>query len=95
MKVTSTSAFGCNDEGEIVGSFTDGAGNVHGFIFLGGKFFQFDALGSSQTPAFGVMGTFINGVNDRGDIVGFFSDGTNVNGFVNFALASDRDDNQN
>jgi len=41
------------------------------------------------------MGTFINGVNDRGDIVGFFSDGTKVNGFVNFAPASDRDDDQN
>jgi hypothetical protein len=52
----------------------------------------FDATGSSQTPAFGVMGTFIN---DRGDIVGFFSDGTKVNGFVNFAPASEQDDDQN
>jgi len=95
VKVTSTSAFGCNDEGEIVGSFTDGAGNVHGFIFLGGKFFQFDALGSSQTPAFGVMGTFINGVNDRGDIVCRLLDDKNMNGFVNFAPTSDRDDDQN
>jgi probable HAF family extracellular repeat protein len=82
---TSTSAFGCNNEGEIVGSFTDSNGNIHGFIFAHGKFFQFDAPGSSQTPAFGVTGTFINGVNDQGDIVGFFSDGTKVNGFVNFA----------
>lgn len=82
---TSTSPFGCNNEGEIVGSFTDSNGNIHGFIFGDGKFFQFDATGSSQTPAFGVMGTFINGVNDEGDIVGFFSDGTKVNGFVNFA----------
>lgn len=95
MTAVSTSPFGCNDEGEIVGSFTDKAGNVHGFVFLGGRFFQFDAPGSSQTAAFGVMGTLINGVNDRGDIVGFFSDGTHVNGFVNFPLASDRDDNQN
>ena len=31
------------------------------------------------------MGTTINGVNDQGDFVGFFSDGTKVNGFVNFA----------
>jgi probable HAF family extracellular repeat protein len=83
--VTSTSSFGCNDKGEIVGSFTDGRGNIHGFIFANGKYSQFDAPGSSQTPAFGVMGTFINGVNDGGDIVGFFSDGTKVNGFVNFA----------
>ena len=95
MAATSTSPFGCNDQGEIVGSFTDATGNVHGFIFLGKRFFQFDALGSSQTPAFGVMGTFINGVNNRGDIVGFFSDGMKVNGFVNFARASDQNENQN
>jgi hypothetical protein len=92
MTATSTSPFGCNDKGEIVGSFTDIAGNIHGFIFVQGRFFQFDATGSSQTPAFGVMGTFINGVNGRGDIVGFFSDGTHVNGFVNFAPASDESD---
>jgi hypothetical protein len=30
------------------------------------------------------MGTTINGVNDRSDFVGFFSDGTKVNGFVKF-----------
>jgi hypothetical protein len=92
---TSTSPFGCNDEREIVGSFTDSNGNIHGFIFAHRRFFQFDAAGSSQTPAFGVMGTFTNGVSDRGDIVGLFSDGTKVNGFVNFAPPSDRDDHQN
>jgi len=32
-----------------------------------------------------VAGTIINGVNGRGEFVGFFSDGTNVNGFVQFA----------
>jgi probable HAF family extracellular repeat protein len=92
MTATSTSPFGCNDNGEIVGSFTDTSGNVHGFLFVEGRFFQFDAPGSSQTAAFGVAGTFINGVNDRGDIVGFFSDGSKVNGFVN--LARGRDDDQ-
>jgi hypothetical protein len=95
VTVTSTSPFGCNDRGEIVGAFTDSNGNIHGFILFDRKFFQFDAPGSSQTPAFGTMGTFINGVNDRGDIVGFFSDGTKVNGFVNFAPASDRENEQN
>lgn len=89
---TSTSPFGCNDRGVIVGSFTDANGAVHGFIALGRRFLQYDAPGSSQTAAFGVMGTFINGVNDRGDIVGFFSDGQKVNGFVNFV--SDRDDDR-
>lgn len=85
MTATSTSAFGCNNQGEVVGSFTDGNGGVHGFIYENGKFSQFDATGSSQTAAFGVMGTLINGVNDEGDIVGFFSDGTKVNGFVHYA----------
>lgn len=85
LSATSTSPFGCNNKGQVVGSFTDANGNVHGFIFDGGLFIQFDAPDSSQTPAFGVMGTFINGIDDRGDIVGFFSDGTKVNGFVNFA----------
>jgi hypothetical protein len=88
VTVTSTSAFGCNDQREVVGSFTDSNGNLHGFIFARGRFSQFDAPGSSQTAAFGVMGTFINGVNDLGDIVGFFSDGAKVNGFVNFAPSS-------
>lgn len=81
----STSPFGCNNKDEIVGTFTDSSGQVHGFIFAYRRFFQFDAPGSSQTSAFGVMGTTINGVNDQGDFVGFFSDGTKVNGFVNFA----------
>ena len=81
----STSPFGCNNVGEIVGSFTDGSGAVHGFLYEQGKFLAVDAAGSSQTGAFGVMGTFINGVNDEGDIVGFYSDGTKVNGFVRYA----------
>jgi len=85
VTVTSTSAFGCNNRGQIVGSFTDSGGNVHGFVSSAGRFFQFDAPGSSQTAAFGVMGTMINAVNDRGDIVGFFSDGTHVNGFAMYA----------
>jgi hypothetical protein len=35
-----------------------------------------------------VKGTFINGINNNNDFVGFFSDGTHVNGFVNFAKAT-------
>ena len=78
----STSPFGCNNEGEIVGSFIDAAAAVHGFIWSNGRFSEFDAPGSSQSAAFGVSGTFINGVNDRGDIVGFYSDGAKVHGFT-------------
>jgi probable HAF family extracellular repeat protein len=82
VTAASTSPFGCNNNGDVVGSFTDANGNVHGFIFDRGLFIQFDAPGSSQTAAFGVMGTLINGINDHGDIVGFFSDGTKVNSFL-------------
>jgi len=85
VKATSTSPFGCNNDGKIVGSFTDSKGAVHGFVYHHGRFRQFDATGSSQTPAFNVAGTLINGVNDEGDIVGFYSDGTRVNGFVRYA----------
>ena len=83
----STSPFGCNNAGEIVGAFTDGKGSVHGFILNHGVFLQIDAKGASQT--------FINGVNDQGDIVGFFSDGTKVNGFAKFASDLDEDDERN
>jgi hypothetical protein len=79
----STQALGCS-KNFIVGSFVGARGATHGFIFNGTTFVKFNAPGSSQTPAFGVTGTIINGVNDKGDIVGFFSDGTNVNGFVQF-----------
>ncbi|HUH85980.1 MAG TPA: hypothetical protein VLX85_15330 [Stellaceae bacterium] len=84
---TSTSVFGCNNENEIVGSYSDVRGNVHGFIWTGRQFQQYDAPGSSQTAAFGVSRTFLNDINDRGDILGFFSDGSKVHGFVHFDLA--------
>ena len=83
--VKSLSPFGCNDNGEVVGSYTANDGTVHGFVFDGADWHNYDAAGSSQKAAFGVMGTFINGINNAGSVVGFFSDGENVNGFVDFA----------
>jgi hypothetical protein len=85
VTAVSTSPFGCNGRGEVVGSFIDSQGNNHGFIFDTMDFHLYDALGSSQNAAFGVKGTFINGINNQRAIVGFFSDGENVNGFVDFA----------
>ncbi|MFZ0495350.1 MAG: hypothetical protein WBE80_08550 [Methylocella sp.] len=82
-RAKSTQALGCSNN-FIVGSFVNLMGTTHGFVFDGTDFDKFDAPGASQTPAFGVAGTIINGVNDKGDIVGFFSDGTKVNGFVRF-----------
>jgi probable HAF family extracellular repeat protein len=86
MKVMSTQVFGCNNNGEVVGQITDSSGEMHGFIYRDGRFHQFDAPGSSQVAEFGVQGTLINGVDDWGDIVGFYSDGkSKVNGFVRYS----------
>jgi len=84
--VKSLSPFGCNDHGEVVGSYIANDGTVHGFVFDGNDWHNYDAAGSSQTPAFNVMGTVINGINNAGSVVGFFADAMgNVNGFVDFS----------
>jgi probable HAF family extracellular repeat protein len=40
-----------NDRGEIVGSYTDAQGQVHGFLYRGGTFFTIHVPGSSTTRA--------------------------------------------
>jgi probable HAF family extracellular repeat protein len=78
--VTMTQAFGVNDAGEVVGTYTTGSGNsavTHGFTWLNGKFASVNIGGASSTT--------INGVNDEGDLVGFYTDAKgNTDGF--FAL---------
>jgi len=84
-RASSTQAFGCNNNGEIVGQFASN-GELHGFIYRAGEFQQFDAPGSSQTAVLGVQGTLINGINDLGDFVGFYSNGkSKVKSFVNYS----------
>ena len=86
VNVKSLSPFGCNDGGEVVGSFTANDGTVHGFVFDGNDWHNYDAAGSKQNAAFDVTGTTINGINNAGTVVGFFADAMhNVNGFVDFA----------
>jgi len=79
-----TMFLGINSSDEVVGSFVDGGGNTDGLLFSFGpdSFATIDDPLSSSTPAFGVAGTTINGINNAGDLVGFYSDGTNVNGFL-------------
>jgi probable HAF family extracellular repeat protein len=64
-----TQAFGVNDSGEVVGTYTTGTGNAavtHGFTWKNGKYASVNISGASSTA--------INGVNDEGDLVGFFTD---------------------
>jgi hypothetical protein len=77
-----TQAFGVNDSDEIVGTYVKG-GVQHGFVLT-------DPLGptshwqSVDDPAESAVGqTFINGLNDAGDLVGFYcASATQCNGFL-------------
>jgi len=75
-----TQALGVNDFHAVVGVYTVGSGDAaatHGFIWTPLKGFR--TLDDPQ----GVGTTTINGVNDQGDIVGFYADGAgNTHGFA-------------
>ena len=81
---TNTMFLGPNNLGQIVGSYVDANGLTHGLVFnsLTNTWQTVDDPNSSATAAFMVTGTTINGINDLGQLVGFYSDGTNVNGFL-------------
>jgi probable HAF family extracellular repeat protein len=71
-----TSAQGINDNGVIVGFFTDASNKQHGFIDNDGVFTTID-------NPLGVNGTSLNGINDAGEVVGYYTDANNVtHGFV-------------
>jgi hypothetical protein len=81
---TNTIFLGLNNNGQIVGSFVDGNGETQGLLFslLNNTYQTISDPFSSANPAFDVTGTTVNGINDNGQLVGFYSDGTNVNGFL-------------
>ena len=81
---TNTMIFGLNNNGQAVGSFTDAAGVNNGFMFdyLTNTWQTVNDPLSSTTAAFDITGTILNGINDRGQLVGFYSDGTNIDGML-------------
>jgi hypothetical protein len=80
---TNTSFFGLNNTGLVVGSFVDKNG-TNGLVYnlVTNTWQTVNDRNQSFTAAFTFSGTTINGVNDAGDLVGFYSDGTNVNGML-------------
>jgi hypothetical protein len=75
-----TQALGVDDEGDVVGVYTAGTGNnppIHGLTWDGLRGFQ-----TADDPhAIGT--TTINGVDDLGQLVGFYVDGHNdTNGLL-------------
>jgi hypothetical protein len=66
-----TQAFGVNDSDEVAGAYTTGSGSntqTHGFTWRPGHGFQ------TVDDPHGIGTTLINGVNDHGDLVGFYTD---------------------
>jgi len=68
---TMTQALGVNDSDEVVGVYTVGSGSsavMHGFTWTAGSGFQ------TVDDPHGVGTTTINGVNNKGQLVGFYVD---------------------
>ena len=65
-----TQALGINDDNEVVGVYQVGGNNgvMHGFTWTAQHGFQ------TVDDPHGVGGTTINGVNDQGQLVGFYTD---------------------
>jgi len=80
----STFANSVNDLDLIVGSFVrfeeDGGFEEHGYFFEDGNYFQIDFPGAE--------GTTIRGINNSGDIVGAYLDGSGWHGFLASRTAS-------
>jgi hypothetical protein len=73
----STQALGVNDRDEVVGVYTNPDNTMHGFTWTP------DAGFVTVDDPDGVGTTTINGVNDRGQLVGFFADGAgNTDGLL-------------
>lgn len=53
---------GINNLGQIAGSYSDSAGNSHGFLYTGGKYVTVDAPGATDT--------YVSGINDFGQLLG-------------------------
>jgi uncharacterized membrane protein len=80
-EVCLSSAFTINNRGQVVGEYLDqcNVGNrQHGFLYDDGKFSSIDFPGAD--------GTVVNGINNEGDIVGFFygapAGGMTTSGFI-------------
>ena len=73
----STSVTAINNTGAIAGYYVDGNLSTHGFIYSGGSY----TFLSDPDPN-NIGYTEITGINDAGQVVGEWNDGTNHHGFL-------------
>ena len=66
---TFTQALGVNNSDEVVGTYNDANGMAHGFMYEDGNYQTIDFADGGTN----VTGTVVNGINNRGEIVGFFT----------------------
>jgi len=78
--------FGINNNGEIVGDDTAADGATEGFVYnmdTNTWTLVADPSASQVPDGFGISGTTLNGINDQGDLVGFYADASgNVDGLL-------------
>jgi probable HAF family extracellular repeat protein len=78
-----TQAYGINDLGQIVGVYfvsTNPGEAAHGFIYSNGIFTTIDDPNAGTGAG---RGTYVTGINDSGEITGYYSDSAGVvHGFV-------------
>lgn len=66
---TSTQLSGINDSGDVVGFYTDAAGNIHGFLYSQGRFRAIDYPSAVLTEA--------RGINNLAEVIGLYDDNSN------------------
>ena len=88
---------GLNNNGQAVGATTGGIGEAHGFVYdlSSGSIDFVNVPGASKRAAFGVRGATVNGIDDQGNLVGFYSDGTKVHGFLALPISTSNADGSN
>lgn len=82
---TTTQAFGLNNEGQVVGDYVDAAGNTHGFVYSIATAAYTTINDPNATPASpgAPTMTVVNGINDLGQLVGFYLDASgNTDGML-------------
>jgi hypothetical protein len=76
-QATYTQGIAINDRGQIIGLWQDQVGTSHGFLReADGKIVAFDPPGMGVGATGAPAGTYPTGINNRGEIVGYYSDKT-------------------
>jgi hypothetical protein len=76
---TTNQLLGVNDAGQAAGFYVDSAGNSHGYIYNSGTSSYTNVTLPSSDDATSVTAT---GINNAGDIIGFFLSGSVTEGFL-------------